>query len=155
MKITGEKGIGKVLKIVLQVCFYCGIIFLIGLPFILNKLGFGLGASMYVIYPNGIVLLMIMHDFIGLFDSLRLNKPFCDKNVKILNRTGIICLIGSALWMLDFLYEVFLALSDDLILNCTLLFLSVLFLGVSIAMYILAELFKQAIKYKTENDLTI
>ena len=78
MKITGEQGIGKILKVFLQVCFYSGIIILVGLPFILNKLGFNLGASMYVIYPNGIVLLMITHKFINLFNSLRLNTPFCD-----------------------------------------------------------------------------
>ena len=29
MKITGENGIGKILKIFLQVCFYCGMIILV------------------------------------------------------------------------------------------------------------------------------
>lgn len=155
MKITGENGIGKLLKIFLQICFYCGIIILVVLPFLLNKLGFNLGASMYVIYPNGIVLLMITHKFINLFDSLRLNKPFCEENVKILKTTGIISLIGSLLWLMDFLYEIILVYSEDIIFNCTLLFLCILFLGVSIALYILSELFKQATEYKKENDLTI
>ena len=36
-----------------------------------------------------------------------------------------------------------------------LIFLSLLFLGVSISLYILAELFKKATIYKEENDLTI
>ncbi len=155
MKITGENGIGKLLKIFLQICFYCGIIILVVLPFLLNKLGFNLGASMYVIYPNGIVLLMITHKFINLFDSLRLNKPFCEENVKILKTTGIISFIGSLLWLMDFLYEIILVHSEDIIFNCTLLFLCILFLGVSIALYILSELFKQATEYKKENDLTI
>ena len=155
MKITGEQGIGKILKVFLQVCFYSGIIILVGLPFILNKLGFNLGASMYVIYPNGIVLLMITHKFINLFNSLRLNTPFCERNVRLLKITGIISLIGSVFWLMDFLYEIFLAKSNDIILNCTLLFLSILFLGVSIALYILSNLLKQATEYKEENELTI
>ena len=119
MKITGENGIGKILKIFLQVCFYCGIIILVGLPFLLNKLGCNLGASMYVIYPNGIVLLMITHKFINLFNSLRLNNPFCEENVKILKTTGIISLIGSLLWLIDFLYEIILVHSEDIIFNMT------------------------------------
>ena len=146
MKITGEQGIGKILKVFLQVCFYSGIIILVGLPFILNKLGFNLGASMYVIYPNGIVLLMITHKFINLFNSLRLNTPFCERNIS---------LIGSVFWLMDFLYEIFLAKSTDIVFNSTLLFLCILFFGVSIALYILSELFKQATEYKKENDLTI
>ena len=155
MRITGENGIGKLLKIFLQICFYSGIIILIGLPFLLNKMGFNLGASMYVIYPNGTILLMITHKFINLFNSLRLNKPFCEENVKLLKATGIISLIGSILWLMDFLYEIILALSEDIVFNCTLLFLCILFLGVSIALYILSELFRQATEYKKENDLTI
>lgn len=155
MKITGEKGIGKILKIFLQICFYTGVIVLIVLPFILNKFGFGLGASMYVIYPNGIILLIITHEFIKLFNSLRINNPFCEKNVKVLKTTGIVSLIGSIFWLIDFLYEIILAKSSDIVLNSTLIFLSILFLGVSIALYILSELLKQATEYKKENELTI
>jgi len=33
--------------------------------------------------------------------------------------------------------------------------MTILFLGVAIALYILAELFRQATEYKSENDLTI
>ena len=36
-----------------------------------------------------------------------------------------------------------------------LIFITGLFLGVSIALYILSELFRQATDYKQENDLTI
>ena len=155
MSITGEEGIGKILKVFLQICFWGGIIVLIILPFLLNMLGFNLGASMYVIYPNGIVLLMIMHKFIGLFNSLRINKPFCDENVKLLKKAGIISMVGSLFWLMDFFYEIILAKSEDIIFNCTLLFLSILFFGVFIALYILSELFEQANEYKKENDLTI
>lgn len=155
MRIIGEKGIGKFLKVFLQICFWAGIVILISLPFTLKLFGYNLGASMLVIYPNGIVLLIITHNFIKLFNSLRLNNPFCSENVKILKTTGIVSLIGSILWLINFLYEIILAKSSDIIFNSTLIFLSILFLGVSIALYIIAELMKQATEYKQENELTI
>ena len=58
-------------------------------------------------------------------------------------------------WLINFLYEIILAKSSDIIFNSTLIFLSILFLGVSIALYIIAELMKQATEYKQENELTI
>lgn len=155
MEITGEKGLGNFLKIFLEVCFWVSVILLIALPFVLGLFGMNIGASAFVIYPNGIVLLCIAYKFIKLFDSLKQNNPFCENNVKLQKSASKIALIGSVIWLLDFLYELFLAKSDDIIILATLLFLSVLFLGVSIALYILSELFKQAKEYKEENELTI
>ena len=155
MQITGKKGLGNILKVFLQICFFIGIVLLITLPFILSKLGFHLNAAAFIIYPNGTVLLIITYRFIKLFDSLKNNNPFNYNNVKTLKIAGITSLVGATLWIIDLLYEVFLAKSDDLVSMITLVFLSILFLGVAIALYILSELFKQATDYKEENDLTI
>ena len=155
MQILGKKGLGKTLKVFLQICFYLGIIILIILPFILKEYNFNIGTTTFVIYPNGTILLMITYNFIKLFNSLSNNNPFCIKNTKILKKTSTISIVGSILWLIDFLYEIILAKSSDIILNSTLLFLSILFLGVSIALYIISELMKQATEYKQENELTI
>lgn len=155
MKVTGKSGLGEVLKIFLQVCFWGGCIFLVLLPFILQSFGMHLNAAWVVIYPNGIVLLIITRKFINLFDSLKNNNPFCEENVKILKSTAIVSLVGSIFWLIDFIFEIGLAGATDIVLTITLAFLVVLFLGVSIALYILSELLKQATEYKKENDLTI
>ena len=155
MKVTGENGLGDLLKGVLQICFYLGVFVLLVLPFALKPFGLNLGASVFVIYPNGIVLLMIAYQFIKLFDSLKMSKPFCENNVKILKKTGIIAFSGAWLWMIDLLYEVFLAKTSNIIFYIAMIFLFVLYIGVSIALYILSELFKQATEYKEENELTI
>lgn len=155
MKITGKNGLGDILKTFLQVCFWGGMIFLVVLPFVLQGFGLSLGASSIVIYPNGIVLLMITRKFIQLFDSLKNNCPFCEQNVKILKWTGIFALLGAFFWVFDLLYEIFLAKSQDVVEIVILAFLAVLFLGVAIALYILAELLKEATEYKEENELTI
>ena len=155
MKVVGEKGIGSILKTILELCFYTGMIIIIVLPFVLAKFNMSLGPCIWIIYTSGVVLLGITRMFIKLFDSLKNNNPFCMENVKILKTTGIISFIGSIFWLIDFLYEVFLAKSDEIITLLTLVFLCILFFGVSIALYILSELFNQATEYKKENDLTI
>ena len=88
-------------------------------------------------------------------DSLKNNNPFSLKNVKILKVTGVTALVGSVFWFIDLLYEILLAKSEDVVSMLTLGFLSVLFLGVAIALYMLSELFKRATEYKEENELTI
>lgn len=154
MKVTGEKGIGNILKHILQMFFYGGILIFIFLPFILQLIGIK-KATMFVVYPIGLVLLVIAYKFIQLFDSLKKNNPFCDKNVKILKSTGITSAIGSLLWLIFLLYEVILAKATDIVTIVIIVFLFILFLGVSMALYILSELIKEATKYKKENELTI
>ena len=114
-----------------------------------------LNASFLIIYPNGIVLLVIVKKFIELFRSLKDNNPFCDKNVKILKFTGNSALVGAILWLLDLIYAIVLVKISDIVIIMFLAFLFVLFLGVSIALYILSELLKEATEYKKENELTI
>ena len=155
MKITGKKGLGDILKTFLQICFYLGIITLLLLPVGLQEFGLNVTTSIFIIYPNGVILLMIIRKFIELFDSLKNNNPFCENNVNILRKTGIIAFIGACFWMIDLIYETALAKNFNIVTILIMLFLFILYFGVSIALYMLSELFKQATEYKNENELTI
>ena len=156
MKITGEKGLGNILKIFLEICLGLGVITVIILPFLLHEFYvLNLINCIIIIYPNGFVLSIITYKFIQLFNSLKNNNPFCEKNVKILKFTGIVAFLGSILWLLDLIYELIVAKTDYIVFIVTLIFLAVLFFGVSIALYMLSELFKKATEYKNENELTI
>ena len=155
MQVLGKKGLGNILKMILQIFLYVGTIILIILPFILQMFGLNLGSSIFIIYPNGIILLLIVNKFIKLFESLKNNKPFCENNVNILKSTGKLAFIGSCFWMTDLLYEVILTKTFDIVFIIVIIFLFILYFGVSIALYILSELFKQATEYKEENELTI
>ena len=155
MKILGENGLGKILKVFLQTCFFGGILLLIIWPFQLKLFGIEPNAIGLVIYPNGIALLAIVYQFIGLFDSLKNNNPFCVENVKRMKYAGIASLVEAILWGLDLMYEVILAKVTEPLFIVVLIFLFILFIGVAIALYILSELFKQATEYKKENELTI
>ena len=155
MQVTGNNGIGSKLKILLQICFYGGIIILIALPFLLKALGLHLNATAIVIYPNGTVLLIITYKFIKLFESLEQNQPFCDKNVKILRSAGLMALIEAVLWFIDLSYEIILVKEFDIIVTVILSFIIILFLVIALALYILSELFRESTEYKKENELTI
>ena len=96
-----------------------------------------------------------MHKFIELFESLKKNEPFCENNVEILKSAGIVAGVGATCWFLDLMYEILLVKVFDIIVVVILVFLFILYLGVSIALYILSELFREAVQYKKENELTI
>ena len=99
--------------------------------------------------------MFIIYQFIKLFKSLEEDKPFTLNNVIILKRTSILSLIMSIMWILDLLFMITIMKNTYINYIIVILFLSVLFFGVSIALYILKELIYQATKYKEENDLTI
>ncbi len=61
----------------------------------------------------------------------------------------------SVLWLIDLLFMIFIIKNTYVNYVIVLIFLLILFLGVSIALFILAELIKQATLFKEENDSTI
>lgn len=150
MKILGKNGLGNILKIILQICFWGGITFLITLPIILKRISI----FEIMLYLNGITMLVIVKQFIELFNSLKIEKPFCENTVKKMNTASIASVIMTVLFFIETIYK-FTLDNSDIKINCILVFMTILFLGVAIALYILAELFRQATKYKSENDLTI
>ena len=154
MKIFGKRGLGNILKILLQFVLVLGILILISFPIILRFTNISINPNIILFYPNAICLLLIIYQFIGLFDSLKNNNPFCENTVKRLKKSEKISGVTSVIWFLDILYEViFVRNLNPYIL--ILVFLFILFVGVTIALFLLAELFNKAIEYKNENDLTI
>ena len=146
--------LGKNLKLLLVIGMIIFIPFIITSPLLLQHTS-KLIYSMFIIYPNGLLMTIIMYQFIKLFKSLENNNPFSYNNVKTLKTTSIVSLIMSILWFIDLLFMIFIIKNTYINYIIVLIFLSVLFLGVSISLYILSELFKQATDYKEENDLTI
>lgn len=146
--------IGKFIKIFLIIGIIISVPLIIISPMLLNHTS-KLMYSMFIIYPNGLLILIFAYQFIKLFKSLEDNNPFNDDNVKTLKISGIISLITSIMWIVDLLFMIFVIKNTYVNYIIVLLFLAALFFGVSIALYILSELFRQATEYKKENDLTI
>ena len=147
MKVFGEYGLGHILKILLQ-CLFGSMAVVSFCAVFINK-------KIIVFYPNIISFLVIVYAFIGLFDLLKNEEPFCEKTVKKINIAKVASLICSLFWLMQALYEIFLVKGDDIFFNIFLLFMFILFFGVAIALYVLKELFIKATNYKKENDLTI
>lgn len=146
--------LGKFLKILLIIGFIAFIPLTLISPFLLEHTS-KLAYSMIIIYPNGLLMSVIIYQFVKLFKSLELNNPFNYENVKTLKTTSIVSLIMGILWIFDLLFMLFIIKNTYVNYVIVLIFLAILFIGVSIALYILSELFKQATDYKIENDLTI
>lgn len=154
MEILGKKGLGNILKILLQIVLIFGIGILVAFPFIIYYANPKINPNIVIFYPNAICLLLIVWQFIGLFDTLKKSNPFCENTVKRLASASKVSGVASVFWILDLIYEAFIAkaVSPFVLVLC---FMVILFIGVTIALYILAELFKQGLEYKNENELTI
>lgn len=155
MQIKGVTGIGSILKVLLEVCFFLGIVFLLALYFIVKLVGIHFNLFIGCVYPCGIAFLYLVWQFIGLFASLKEESPFVEENPLRMKKGMIASLIiafftGVALLLTILVYNYY-----TLQLQVALGFIMVLFIGVGIALYILKELFSEAILYKNENDLTI
>ena len=153
LKMNTEKA-GKILKKVIKISFIVAIPIIIILPFIIkgeNNIIF----YMSIIYPNSILMLGIMYQFIRLFSSLEKNNPFTIDNVKILSNTSKISYSMSLLWIIDLFILLFGIKNNDLNYIIVIIFLSILFFGVGVALWLLSALFQKATIYKEENELTI
>lgn len=145
---------GNLLKniVIIGIIFAIPVIILI--PFLLNN-NYSILYSMIIIYPNGLLMVAIAIQFLKMFKSLEMNKPFTHKNVDILKKTGFLSFAMSLLWIIDLLIMVFVIKNTYINYIIVLLFLFILFFGVGIALWTLSLLWLQATKYKEENDLTI
>ena len=148
------KKIGILLKTVLIIGLLVAIPCVIISPFLLEHTR-SVIYSMIIIYPNSLLMIGITIQFIKLFQSLERNNPFNYENVRTLKIGSIISFVMSILWIIDMLFMIFMIGNTYINYIIVLVFLAILFFGVSIALYILAELFRQATDYKEENHLTI
>ena len=151
--ITGKRSISNMLKIGLQIVAVIGILVMIFLPFILNiyqkiwniELGNLYIPLLCIMYLSGVPAVILVYQFIRLFDSLKKDMPFVRENINYLKNASTCSLIIA----IEYIIGIFLFKS---------IFVAIVigvFLIAWLGLYILAELFKQAVAYKEENDLTI
>ena len=148
-------NIGNILRLFLTMFLVFGILVLLFLYPITKLVNIHFDLFTIMVYPCGIAFLYLVFEFIKLFKSIEDNNPFCMNNVKILKENIYISIIISVLVFISFLVSTILYDYYSSQFKVSLIFISILFFGLSIAFYILSELFRQATLYKEENDLTI
>lgn len=153
MLILGEKGLSSYVKRVLDLVFLGGLGIIITLPYALkwyiNTLPYTSSENYFFmlgfLYFTGIVCLGLVNEIRKIFKTLNRRNPFMMDNVKSLNRVGWSCFIIAAAYILKiFLYNSVLTA-----------IITMVFIIAGLFAIVLAEVFRQAIEVKEENDLTI
>jgi hypothetical protein len=100
---------------------------------------------MIILYILGLSTLVILNELRIIFLSLEKSDPFVHRNVVALKRISALCAVNC----LVFLVKIFVANSLMTVIALFVFFIAMLF------SLILGEVFKRAVEYKEDNDLTI
>ena len=153
MVILDQKGFSGIVKHILDLIFLGGIGIFLSLPFALKwylglmytrtseNYSFLLG----FLFVTGIFALVVVNEIRKLLINLNQRNPFILDNVKSLNRIAISCLLIAACYVLKVIFY-----NSFLTIIVTMVFIITGFFSI-----ILAEVFRQAVVVKEENDLTI
>jgi len=153
MDILGEKGLSSLVKRLLDLVFLGGLGILITLPYVLrwymNALSLTSSENynflLGFLYITGVVCLVLVNEIRKIFKTLNRRNPFMLDNVKSLNRVGVACFIIAAAYLVKiFFYNSVLTA-----------IITMVFIIAGLFSVVLAEVFRQAIEVKEENDLTI
>jgi hypothetical protein len=153
MRILGEKSLSAGVKFFLDIIFAGGILIVLGLPFILKwYLGWleGYTSVKYAfflpfLYLAGILALVLVNELRKVFKTLNRMDPFRMDNVRSFKRISVCC------FAIAFLYAVKIFFFNSFL---TIILFMVFVIG-GFFLLILAEVFRQAVIVKEENDLTI
>ena len=150
-----ESAASKILRIILYIVFAVGIVLVLTMPFMIDtymkvlydsyevREGYKIFITVFLM-TVGVMGLFIVFELIIMMRTI-LKDPFVKRNVQSLNIIGTAAFITSAMFFLKcFLYITFLTLAFGICLVILGLFA-----------FTLANLFKKAVEYKEENDLTI
>lgn len=153
MAILGEKGLSGYVKYFLDLLLLGGIVIFISLPFsvkwYLTKMYLGTNEDYYFLlgflYSSGFLGLVIVNEIRKIFKTLNRKNPFMMDNVRSLKRIAGASFIIAALYIFKIvLYNSFLTI-----------ILMMVFVIAGFFSIIFAEVFRQAVIVKEENDLTI
>lgn len=154
MKIVGERSLSSFVKVLLDLILLGGIVVFLTLPASLkwySEITFENITShtywflLVLLYVTGVFALLIVYEIRKIFKALGKNNPFIMENVKSLGRMGIYSFIIS----ICYITKVFFFNSVATII------IVMIFVIAGFFSIILAEVFRQAVEAKQENDLTV
>lgn len=155
MKITGSGSLSHAVKIILILILIGGAALWIGLPWALKWYQWLDPATfadpnyhwflLVFLYITGAIMLCIVYQIIRIFSTLSEGDPFVKSNVHSLAWISV----GCALLSVCYLVKVILYISP-LTIVCTMIFIIA-----SVGALVLKDVFRTAIQYKEDNELTI
>jgi len=153
MPILGKNGLSGGVKIFLDMVFWGGILILISLPVTLkwyfDMLANSSNENFYFLlaflYVTGLFCLTIVNELRKIFKTLIRMNPFMMDNVNSLKSMAIAAFAIAAAYIVKIIFF-------STILT---IIVAMIFIIAGLFSLILSEVFKQAVIYKEENDLTI
>jgi len=153
MMILDQRGFSGIVKHILDLIYIGGIGILLSLPVSLKwylGLMYTTTSENYYfllgfLFITGIFALVVVNEIRKLLMNLNKRNPFIMENVKSLNHIALACLIIAACYVIKIIfYNSFLTI-----------IVTMVFIIAGCFSIILAEVFRQAIIFKEENELTI
>lgn len=153
MKILDQKGLSGLVNMMLHLIFFGGAGILVSLPWTVK---WYMGVMPYESAGNyafllaffaitGVFALMIVYQLIRIFRTLNRHDPFQWDNVRSLKRMALASFLISAGYVVKMIF-----FNSFLTVILVMVFVIAGFFSI-----ILAEVFRQAVAVKEENDLTI
>lgn len=164
MKILGKKSLSSVVMVFLCILLIlCIIAILAGGIFIIRNFEFFtkdlLSETYILIYLSAIPALIMIVQFLQIFNTLKNEKIFEKQNVKRLSISYISSIIIGIMYAINVLLIYFgvniPAEGYFIIYPLANVALAIIFLIFGIGIVVLKEIYRKAIEYKDENDLTI
>ena len=162
MKVLGKKSLSTIIKIFLWVLFtVCLIVVILGGVILIKDFTFFKSTNtlktLIILYLSSWPASVLISQFIGIFKSLENNNVFDKNNLKRLKISYISSIILGIMYLIN---SVILFLNNEnenwMIIYMLLTYIiTLVFLIFGVGLIVLSEIYKRAIKYKEENDLTI
>ena len=142
----------KITKYILDFMFFVGSFICLTVPVIFKFIG-----KVYNIYRfyyiqmcimfmiSGILAVLIIGELRKIFKTVLNNNCFVESNVKILKKMGIFSMLIVFVTIIRLFY----------IITPTTLVIIIVFFIAGLFSFVLSKVFRQAVNYKIENDLTI
>lgn len=162
MKILGKKSLSTVIKVFLWILLtICLIVVILGGIVVINDFNFFNSSntlrSLIILYLSSIPAAILITQFIGIFKSLENNDVFDKENLKRLRISYISSIVMGLMYLINSIMLFFSPEDENWVIIYMLLtyIITLVFLIFGIGLIVLSEIYKRAIKYKEENDLTI
>ena len=162
MKILGKKSLSTVIKVFLWILLtICLIVVILGGIVVINDFNFFNSSntlrSLIILYLSSIPAAILITQFIGIFKSLENNDVFDKENLKRLRISYISSIVMGLMYLINSIMLFFSSEDENWVIIYMLLtyIITLVFLIFGIGLIVLSEIYKRAIKYKEENDLTI
>lgn len=153
MQVFSIEGLSRFLKVCLRATFVIGVFVTVCLSYILKKYfwWYFLNDQTYylacvvVISISGVATLNIVWQLSYIMATIHNKNPFTNKNVVCLKRISYSCFVVSILFFILLLFR----------LSLFVVIISYIFIILGFCCIVLSGLFKKAVEFKTENDLTV